>query len=158
MSVYTIGSNGALTPISESPFTGLSQPISVAASPISFAASTTSFETETGKTPTFTLDDTFTLGRNSTGIDPVTQQVTLRIDTFAVTIPANRFSLLTDGAFEFGGIINNVLYYVTITRLGGNTFKLSAEGGKDLSTLGKNVSIALMVGGNAGTSTASHKQ
>ena len=121
-----------------------------------------SFETEAGTSgtlPTFTLDDTFTLGRNSTGIDPVTQQVTLRIGTFAVTIPAHKFKLQTGGSFKFGGIINNVLYQVTIAPLGSNSFKLSAKGtGQDLSTLGKQVPILLTVGGNTGTSTASHKQ
>ena len=110
MSAYTIGSNGALTPISGSPFTGLNLPLSVVVSAIPFASSTSSFETEAGTPPTFTLDDTFTLGRNSTGIDPVTQQVTLRIDTFAVTIPANKFNLLTDGTFRFAGTINKVKY------------------------------------------------
>ena len=158
MSAYAIGSNGALSPISGSPFGGLSLPVIVNVSPIPFAASTTSLETVTGTPPTFTLDDTFTLGRNSTGIDPVTQQVTLRIDTFAVTIPANKFNLLTDGTFRFAGTINKVKYLVTIKPLGSNSFKLSAKGtGQDLSTLGKQVPIALTVGGNTGASTAIHK-
>ena len=158
MSAYAIGSNGALSPISGSPFGGLSLPVIVNVSPIPFAASTTSLETVTGTPPTFTLDDTFTLGRNSTGIDPATQQVTLRIDTFAVTIPANKFNLLTDGTFRFAGTINKVQYLVTIKPLGSNSFKLSAKGtGQDLSTLGKQVPIALMVGGNTGSSTAIHK-
>jgi 6-phosphogluconolactonase len=159
MSAYVIGSNGALTPLSGSPFTGMNLPNSVAVTPIPFASSTSSFETEAGTPPTFTLSNTFTLGRNSTGINPVTQQVTLRIDTFAVTIPPNKFNLQTNGTFKFSGIVNNVTYAVTIAPLGSNSFKLSAKGtGKDLSTLGKNVSIALMVGGNAGTSTTSHQQ
>ena len=159
MSAYGIGSNGALTPLSGSPFTGTNFPFSVPVTPIPFAASTSSFETEAGTPPTFTLSNTFTLGRNSTGINPVSQQVILRIDTFAVTIPPNNFNRQTNGTFTFDGIINNVTYKVTIAPLGSNSFKLSAKAsGKDLSTLGKNVSIALMVGGNAGTSTASHKQ
>jgi 6-phosphogluconolactonase (cycloisomerase 2 family) len=157
LSAYAIGSNGALTPISGSPAGNF--PVALNVSPIPFAASTSSFETEAGTPPTFTLDDTFTLGRNSTGINPVTQQVTLRIDTFAVTIPANKFNLLADGTFKFRGIINKVTYTVTIAPLGSNSFKLSAKAsGQDLTTLGKTVSIALIVGGNAGTSTAAHKQ
>jgi 6-phosphogluconolactonase (cycloisomerase 2 family) len=159
MSAYVIGSNGSLTPLSGSPFTGLNLPNSVAVSPIPFATSTSSFETEAGTPPTFTLSDTFTLGRNSTGINPVSQQVILRIDTFAVTIPPNNFNRQTNGTFTFDGIINQVTYKVTIAPLGSNSFKLSAKAtGQDLSTLGKNVSIVLMVGGNTGTSTASHKQ
>jgi hypothetical protein len=109
----------ALTPILGSPFT-VNSPFSVAVSPIPFATSTTSFETEAGTPPTFTLSDTFTLGRNSTGIDPVTQHVTLRIDTFAVTIRPHKFSLLTDGTFNFDGSINKVTYKVTIAPLGSN--------------------------------------
>jgi hypothetical protein len=137
----------------------MSMPAVVNVSPIPFASSRTSFETEAGTPPTFTLSNTFTLGRNSTGIDPVTQQVTLRIDTFAVTVPANKFNLQTNGTFKFSGIINKVTYTVTIAPLGSNSFKLSAKGtGQDLSTLGKNVSIVLMVGGNTGESTASHNQ
>jgi hypothetical protein len=158
ISAYTIGSNGALTPIAGSPFTGLNLPLSVVVSATRFATSTTSLETVTGTPPTFTLDDTFTLGRNSTGINPVSQQVTLRIDTFAVTIPANKFQPLADGTFRFAGTINKVQYLVTIKPLGSNSFKLSAKGtGQDLSTLGKQVPIALMVGGNTGSSTAIHK-
>ena len=157
LSTYSIGSNGALTPISGSPAGNF--PVALNVSPIPFAASTSSFETEAGTPPTFTLSDTFTLGRNSTGIDPVNQPVILRIDTFAVTIPPNKFNLQTNGTFKFSGIINKVTYTVTIAPLGSNSFKLSAKAsGQDLSTLGKNVSIALMVGGNTGTSTVSHKQ
>jgi hypothetical protein len=75
------------------------------------------------------------------------------------TIPANKFNLLADGTFKFRGIINKVTYTVTIAPLGSNSFKLSAKApGQDLTTLGKTVSIALIVGGNAGTNTASHKQ
>jgi 6-phosphogluconolactonase len=157
LSTYSIGSNGALTPISGSPAGNF--PVALNVSPVPFAASTSSFETEAGTPPTFTLSDTFTLGRNSTGIDPVNQPVIVRIDTFAVTIPPNKFNLLTDGTFSFAGTINKVQYLVTIKPLGSNSFKLSAKGtGQDLSTLGKQVPIALMVGGNSGSSTATHKQ
>ena len=158
-SAYTIGSNGALTPIPGSPFPGLNLPYALAVSPIPFAVSTTNFETEAGTLPTFNLSDSFTLGKNSTGINPVVQPVTLQIDTFSVTIPAHKFNLLTDGTFKFGGIINNVLYQVTVTPLGSNSFRFSAKAsGQDLSTLGKRVPVVLTIGGNTGTSTASHKQ
>ena len=80
--VYAIGLTGALTP---------------------FALSTTSFETEAGKPATFTLSDSFTLANNSTGINPPTERVILRIGRFSVTIPAGKFTQLTDGTFSFEG-------------------------------------------------------
>jgi hypothetical protein len=114
------------------------------------------------KAPTCTQNGVLTVSTPyalTTGIDPVTQQVILRIDTFAVTIPAHKFNLLTNGTFNFDGTINKVTYKVTIAPLGSNSFKLSVKGtGQDLSTLGRNVPIVLMVGGNTGTNTASHKQ
>jgi len=160
ISVYTIGSTGALTSVPGSPFTGFNYPVSVAASPlVPFAVSTTNFETEAGTPATFTLSDSFTLGKNSTGINPLTEQVILRIGWFAVTIPAGNFTQMTNGTFSFVGTINKVTYNVTIAPLGNNTFKLTANGtGKDLTKLGKQVPVLLAIGFNGGSSTAPHKQ
>jgi 6-phosphogluconolactonase len=72
LSAYAIGSNGALTPISGSPAGNFLVALNVP--PIPFATSTSSLETEAGTPPTFTLSNTFTLGRNSTGINPVTNR------------------------------------------------------------------------------------
>jgi 6-phosphogluconolactonase len=160
ISVYTIGSTGALTPAPGSPFTGFNYPVSVAASPlVPFAVSTTNFETEAGTPATFTLSESFTLGKNSTGIDPVTERVVMRIGTFAVTIPAGSFTMLANGTFNFDGTINQVTYKVTIAPLGNNSFKFTANAkGLDLTRLGKQVPVLLAIGFNGTGGMAPHKQ
>jgi len=40
-----------------------------------------------GPPPGFDLNESFTLGKNTNGINPVTEKVTLQIGTFSVTIP-----------------------------------------------------------------------
>jgi hypothetical protein len=50
----------------------------------------------------FDLNESLTLGANSSGINPV--NVTLNIGTFSVTIPAASFKLNPNGRFAFQGV------------------------------------------------------
>jgi hypothetical protein len=51
----------------------------------------------------FDLNEAFTLAANSNGINPVTEDVTLQIATFSVTIPAGSFKQKPNGRFDFRG-------------------------------------------------------
>ncbi len=156
---YSIGSDGALTPITGSPFVTGSGPFSVRVTPlVPFAVSSATLSTTTGSPPTFELTDSFTLGVNSNGIDPVTENVTLHIGTLSVTIPAGDFTQMPDGSFAFDGTIKGVSYDITIVPLGNNQFKLTANGtGVDLSTLGTRVATVLTIGIDSGAVKAHHK-
>src|SRR6201987_872334 len=107
---------------------------------VPFAVSSATLGTKTGSPPTFELTDSFTLGVNSNGIDPVTENVTLHIGSLSVTIPAGDFTQMPDGSFAFDGTIKGVTCGITIVPFRNNQFKLTANAtGVDLSTLGKRV-------------------
>jgi hypothetical protein len=105
VSGYTIDpSTGALTAIAGSPFAAGGGPFSVAIitpSPlIPFASSFAKLEIKPGPPPGFDLNESFTLGKNSNGINPVTENVTLQIGIFSVTIPPGSFKKNPNGRFE----------------------------------------------------------
>jgi hypothetical protein len=72
-------------------------------------------------------EEAFTLDKNSNGINPVTENVTLLIGTFSVTIPAGTFQQNPNGRFAFQGAINGVSLGVQIVPLGNNIFTFKAE-------------------------------
>jgi DNA-binding beta-propeller fold protein YncE len=153
VSGYSIGSNGALTPIPGSPFATGDGPVTIAITPeVPFAASFAKLEIEARHRPGFELEEFFTLGTNSNGIDPVTENVTLQIGTFSVTIPASSFEQDPNGRFEFEGVINGVSLEVQIAPLGNNIFTFKAEGkGVDLTDLTNPVTVVLTIGTDSGT-------
>ena len=82
VSAYSIGANGALTPVPGSPFAAGFEPDSVATTPrVPFASSFAKLQITAGPLPGFDLNESFTLGANSNGINPVTENVTLQIGT-----------------------------------------------------------------------------
>jgi DNA-binding beta-propeller fold protein YncE len=134
VSAFSIGADGALTPVSGSPFAAGIEPVSVAIIPlVPFASSFAKLEiAQRG----FDLTESFTLGTNSNGINPVTENVTLQIGTFSVTIPAGSFKLNPNRRFAFQGLINGVSMQVQIIPLGNNIFTFNAQGaGVDLTGL-----------------------
>jgi hypothetical protein len=99
----------------------------------------------------FDLNESFTLGANSNGINPVTENVTLQIGTFSVTIPAGSFQLNPNG-FAFQGGINGVSMQVQIVPVGNNMFTFKAEGtGVDLTGLFNPVTVVLTIGDDTGS-------
>jgi DNA-binding beta-propeller fold protein YncE len=159
VSGYTIDpSTGALTAIAGSPFAAGGEPFSVAIiTPpplIPFASSFAKLEIKAGPPPGFDLNESFTLGTNSNGINPVTENVTLQIGTFSVTIPAGSFKLNPNRRFAFQGLINGVSMQVQIIPLGNNIFTFMAEGtGVNLTGLTNPVTVVLTIGIDSGTTT-----
>ena len=156
VSAYSIGANGALTPVPGSPFAAGSAPFSVATTPlVPFASSFAKLEIAKHR---FDLKESFTLGANSNGINPVTENVTLEIGTFSVTIPAGSFKQIPHGRFAFEGVIDRVSLEVQIVPLGNNIFTFKAEGTRvDLADLTNPVTVALTIGDDTGgTAVTAH--
>jgi hypothetical protein len=155
VSAYSIGANGALTPVPGSPFAAGILPRSVAITPlVPFASSFAKLEIAKQG---FDLNEFFTLGANSNGINPVTENVTLQIGTFSVTIPSGSFRQNHSGRFTFQGVINGLNLQVQITPLGNNIFtfkaeKFKSEGiGVDLTGLSNPVDVVLTIGNDSGS-------
>jgi hypothetical protein len=150
VSAYSIGANGALKAVPGSPFAAGITPTSVAITPfVPFASSFAKLEISAEG---FELEESFTLGRNSNGINPVTEKVTLKIGTFSVTIPPGSFKKNPHGRFAFEGTIHGVSLEIQIVPLGNNIFTFKAEGkGVNLTGLTNPVTVALTIGINSGT-------
>jgi DNA-binding beta-propeller fold protein YncE len=156
VSGYTIDqSTGALTAIVGSPFIAGFVPQSVAITPlVPFAASFAKLEIKARPEAGFDLKESFTLARNTNGINPATENVTLQIATFSVAIPPGSFKLNPNGRFEFEETIQGVRLEVQIVPLGNNIFNFKVEGkGVDLTGLTNPVTVVLSIGIDSGTTT-----
>jgi 6-phosphogluconolactonase len=153
ISGYGIGSNGVLTPVPGSPFPAGSEPVSVAITPlVPFTVSFAKLEIEAGPWPGFELKEFFALGTNSNGINPVTENVTLQLGPFSVTIPAGSFEQEPNERFEFMGTINDLSLKVQIVALGNNLFIFNAKSrGVNLTGLTNPVAVVLTIGIDSGT-------
>jgi DNA-binding beta-propeller fold protein YncE len=156
VSAYSIGSNGVLTAITGSPFAAGSGARSLAITPeVPFASSFAKLEIAKKG---FDLKESFTLGKNSHGVNPVTEKVILQIGTFSVTIPAGLFEQDPNRRFEFEGVINDVNLEVQIVPLGNNIFTFKMEGtGVDLTSLTNPVTVALTIGIDSGSTAVTAK-
>jgi len=98
----------------------------------------------------FNLNATFAPGSASTGINPVTQPVTLKIGPYSVTLPVGSFHLNPVG-YVYSGVINGTTLAVQIASLGGNQYSLKASGtGANLSGIANPVPVTLTIGNNTG--------
>ena len=99
----------------------------------------------------FDLKESFALGANTNGINPLAENMTLQIGTFSVRIPPGSFKQIPDGRFAFEGVINGVSLEVQIVPLGNNIFIFKAEGtGVDLTGLTNPVTVVLTIGIDSG--------
>jgi autotransporter-associated beta strand protein len=106
----------------------------------------------------FDLQARFTLGADSNGIAPLTEQVELALTggtgAFTVTIPAGAFQQKKQGPFTFKGSIDDVELNVKITRIGGAVYKFEVKGDHaDLTGLANPVTVTLTIGGDSGSTT-----
>ena len=147
-----------LAKVPGSPFTGgeIIDISSVAVTPgVPFASAFAELEIKAGLPAGFDLNESFTLGTNSNAINPLTENVTLQIGTFSITIPAASFKQNRDGTFAFEGIINGVSLQVQIVPLGNNFFTFKAQGaGVDLTGLTNPVTVVLTIGNDSGSTSA----
>ena len=153
----TVGEYDAITgaAINASFITGLIGGQEIATNPlVPFASSFAKLEITAGPPSSFQLNESFTLGMNSNGINPVTENVTLRLGTFSVTIPAGSFRQNPNGRFAFQGSINGVSLQVQIVPLGNNMFTFKAEGARaDLSGLTNPDTVGLTISVNTGSTS-----
>lgn len=116
------------------PFSDFSADLKVAASP-----------------PSFSVSANLTLGPASTGFDPVTEALSLRMSGYAVTIPPRSFARDQQGSYSFDGTIEGVSLKARILPQNGGRFSLKLEvQGIDMSAAINPVRILLILGGNAG--------
>ncbi len=141
---------------------------------VPFAAFAARLEVERRQS-TFELESSFSLGPSSNGIDPLTEDVTLHIGTFTVTIPAGSFRAGKDDGdgdrddrnrhddhdkkgkkperFAFEGAIDGVWLEVQIHRKANDVFELNAEGrGANVGTANP-VTIGLTIGDDSGSTS-----
>jgi DNA-binding beta-propeller fold protein YncE len=151
VSAYSIAANGALVPVPGSPFPAGTNPESVAITPlVPFASSSAELEIERHH---FDLKESFTLGANSDGIDPLTEKVTLQIRAFSAMIPAGSFKKTLEG-YAFDGVIDGKHLMIQIVPLGNKIFTLNAVS-RDAALTGRTnpVTVVLTIGINSGTTT-----
>jgi YVTN family beta-propeller protein len=122
---------------------------------IPFSAFSAKLEIEVHGAPnenSFEFQSSFTLGSTSTGINPVTEPVTLQIGTFATTLPPGSFKGTGFGPFTFLGLIDGAALEVTIKPTGTKRFALEAEAlDANLKGTKNPVTVKASIGNNSGT-------
>jgi hypothetical protein len=99
----------------------------------------------------FLLASPFTLGPSSDGIHPPAEPVTLRIGTFATTIPPGSFKGSGVGPFTFQGVTGGVALNARIAPTGTKQYSLQAEGrNANLTGTANPVPVTLTIGNDSG--------
>jgi DNA-binding beta-propeller fold protein YncE len=155
VAAYTINATtGALTPVPGSPFAAGTFPRSVAVTfSMQFAKFAATLYLAT-KQSAFAASETFTLGANSTGINPSAQAVTLTIGALTLNLPAGSF--VPDDSprkgYVYRGTVNGVNLFVSIspTRTP-QTYQLFGIGGYAFPSGVSVMPVGLTIGGNSGS-------
>jgi hypothetical protein len=104
----------------------------------------------------FKVKGVFTLGTGSDGIAPSTEEVTLQVGNFTVTIPPGSFRPKQDH-FQFEGTIAGVSLVVMIAPRG-KAFAFRVEGeGVDLTAAENPLVVSLSIGNDGGSRSATAK-
>jgi hypothetical protein len=121
--------------------------------PMIFAFSAFNAEADIGRHE-FEVHGSFTLGPGSDGIAPLSENVTLKLGSFSITIPVGSFHRKENGQSVFDGTMNGVDLEFVIRPRGGNRFEFSVEGeGAGLSGLRDPLSLTLAIGNDLGTAS-----
>lgn len=99
----------------------------------------------------FRLRGNFALGTGTTGIDPITQTVTLQLGTFSVSVPKGSFTQTSKGDYEFQGLVGTVALLFRITEVTNTSFNWQVNGAANagLPTTSP-VIVGLTIGNNTG--------
>jgi len=107
----------------------------------------------TSGTSSFELMAPFALGSNSGGIKPTIEDVSLSLNSFAITIPAGSFILNKQGSYKFTGTINGVGLQA-IVKPTSTGYQLQIDGsGVKLPSLSNPMAVVVQVGDDGGKST-----
>jgi hypothetical protein len=107
----------------------------------------------TGRT-SFTIAGRFTLGSGSNGIDPLTETISLGLNSSALTFPPGSFKRTEEGGYSYYGATNGVKLLMAIRPLeGSNEYAFWARG-NGASIVGTPVTVTLAIGDDSGTTTA----
>lgn len=148
-------STGVMTPIPGSPFAAGTGPASVAIAssfyvPINF--SSFQLNVTPGSMTTFTVSGLFTLGSGNSGINPLSQPVTIQVGSYTVTIPVGSFTQRIKNEYNFAGQINGVTLQVAILSTSSNSYSIAVEGKGNMVIGSTNpVPVGLSIGVNQGS-------
>jgi uncharacterized delta-60 repeat protein len=102
----------------------------------------------------FKMKARFTLGDDSNGINPLSEDVTLQIGTFSTTLPAGSFIEAAKRRFEFEGVINGVAFEAVIQSFSHGQFLFKIESqGADLTGTVNPVPGILTIGNDTGSTS-----
>lgn len=107
----------------------------------------------------FDVNATFSLGAESDGINPLTEDVSLKVGAFSTTIPAGSFIFhpakpKKPAQFTFEGVVAGVALEAKIIPVGANTFQFKAEGkGAELTGTVNPVTLGLTIGNDSGSAS-----
>lgn len=101
----------------------------------------------------------FTLGANSDGINPATENVSFTIGNYSATIPPQSFKKDKKGRFKFEGTINSVALEIVIRPSGKRKYEFKLEG-KPATAIGSAdpVLVSLTIGNDNGSATVKRKR
>jgi hypothetical protein len=102
----------------------------------------------------FELEGTFSLGAASDGIAPLSEAVTLQLDSYSVTITPGSFTPSRRGGYTFKGTIADVSLDFFLKAESPSTYRFEIEGaGKGLPQLPTQLSVQLTIGDDSGATT-----
>lgn len=104
----------------------------------------------------FELQGHFSLGATSDGINPLSEAVTLQLDSYSVTIAPGSFRRSRRGGFEFEGKINDVRLRFSFRPRDPAHYGFEVEGaGPGVPQLTDTLSLLLTIGDDSGSATVS---
>lgn len=105
-------------------------------------------------TERFELQGHFSLGAASNGINPLSEAVSLQLDSYSVTIPPGSFRRTARGGYEFEGKIADVRLRFFLKAHSPSRYRLEVEGaGEGIPQLTSPLSVVLTIGDDSGTTT-----
>jgi hypothetical protein len=107
-------------------------------------------------TDRFDLQGRFSLAPTSNGVNPLSEAVTLQLDSYTVTIPPGSFRRSRRGGYEFEGSINGVRLSFSFRPRSPSEYRFEIEGeGANVPQLTTPISMTLTIGDDSGTATVS---